>query len=309
MSTGTAFIVFSSVTALVFCLGIALYELVLRYRIALNKRVSELGAEEELSLFRDPHDKAKERTSQLVSLSERLTQMIAQAGVSCSIATLLRLCLGLSITCGLIGAFHSLIAAGILAIAGGLLPVLILHVRRHVRNRQLAKQLPNVFRMISRSVRAGRTIPGALKTISEEFPSPVSDEFGMCCEQQNLGMSYQAALRKLAERTAIMEMQIFVVALLVQSKYGGDLVEMLENLALSNQKRFKLKDRVRTLTGEGRMQAAVLFVLPILALIGILLIAPDYSAALLDHPSILAATGVAQLIAAVWIHRIVNFEY
>ena len=62
-------------------------------------------------------------------------------------------------------------------------------------------------------------------------------------------------MRKLASRTGIMELQIFVVALLVQAKSGGDLVELLDNLAAMIRKRLKLKDRVRALTGEGRMQA------------------------------------------------------
>ena len=68
-------------------------------------------------------------------------------------------------------------------------------------------------------------------------------------------MSRETALRKLAKRTGTMELQIFVVALLVQARSGGDLVELLDNLAAMIRKRLKLKDRVRALTGEGRMQA------------------------------------------------------
>jgi tight adherence protein B len=163
--------------------------------------------------------------------------------------------------------------------------------------------------MISRAVSAGQTVPAALQIIAQDFERPICEEFALCYEQQNLGMSRESALRKLAKRTGIMELQIFVVAVLVQAKSGGDLVELLDNLAAMVRKRLKLKDRIRALTGEGRMQALVLIVLPIMAFLGVLLIAPDYAQSLLDRPWLLAGTAGAQLMGAMWIRQIVNFEY
>jgi tight adherence protein B len=158
-------------------------------------------------------------------------------------------------------------------------------------------------------VRAGQTVPAALKIIAHDFQPPISQEFGLCYEQQNLGVSRESALRKLAQRTGIMELQIFVVALLVQAKSGGDLVELLDNLAGMIRKRLKLADRVRALTGEGRMQALVLTILPIAALAALLVCSPQYAQSLLDRPWLLAATAVAQAAGTFWIRRIVNFEY
>src|SRR5262249_17945198 len=135
------------------------------------------------------------------------------------------------------------------------------------------------------------------------------EEFALCYEQQNLGVSRESALRKLAARTGVMELQIFVVALLVQAKSGGDLVELLDGLAAMIRKRLKLKDRVRALTGEGRMQAPVLLVLPMAAVVGMVVLSPDYAKSLLDRPWLLAGTAVAQIAGAVWVRRIVHFEY
>ena len=88
-----------------------------------------------------------------------------------------------------------------------------------------------------------------------------------------------------------------------------DLVELLDNLATMVRKRLKLKDRIRALTGEGRMQAVVLILLPIVALIGVILLAPDYAQSLMERPWLLAGTAAAQLVGAIWIRQIVNFEY
>jgi tight adherence protein B len=178
-----------------------------------------------------------------------------------------------------------------------------------MRQRKLSRQLPEAFAMISRAVRAGQTIPSALQIIAEDFDPPISTEFARCYEQQNLGISRESALRQLAKRTGIMELQILVVALLVQAKSGGNLVELLDNLSTMIRKRLKLKDRVRALTGEGRMQALVLSILPVAALVGIIVLAPEYSQCLLERPWLLAGTAAAVAAGAFWVRRIVNFEY
>lgn len=163
--------------------------------------------------------------------------------------------------------------------------------------------------MISRAVRSGQTVSSALQIIADDFDPPVSTEFALCYEQQNLGLSRESALRKLAERSGVMELQIFVVALLVQARSGGDIVELLDNLSSMIRKRLRLRDRVRALSGEGRMQAIVLTLLPIAALVAILCLSPDYAQALVQRPWLLLATGIAQCVGALWIRQIISVEY
>ncbi len=122
-------------------------------------------------------------------------------------------------------------------------------------------------------------------------------------------MSDELALRNLAKRTGIIEIRIFVVALLVQSRCGGDLIKMLANLTEMIRKRLKLKRRVRAMTGENRLQAVILIVLPILAFAGLSILAPDYVSELLKRPWLLTLTATAQLLGALWIRHYINFEY
>ena len=122
-------------------------------------------------------------------------------------------------------------------------------------------------------------------------------------------MSFDTSLRMLARRTGIVELQIFAVVLLVQSRSGGNLVELLGELTDTVYKRLKFKQRVRALTSEGRMQAAVLIVLPTVAFIGLHFVSPDYVATLHQHPKVLAITVAAQLLGALWIRRYLKCDY
>ena len=105
---------------------------------------------------------------------------------------------------------------------------------------------------MGRVVRAGQTISQALQAVADEFPPPIAAEFAYCYEQQNLGLSPESALRDLARRTGLLEIKIFVLALLVQQQTGGNLAELLDKLSGIIRERFRIRGQIKTLTAEGR---------------------------------------------------------
>jgi tight adherence protein B len=308
-----ALLTFVSTSLLTISLGTLIYDWLFRYRLTVRERLMELsnadGSEQTVSLFKDIKRLQSQEVVERRSWSEWFRNRIDRAGMQWSNRAFALSCVASGGGMASLGGFASWWLAGILGLSGATLPFWLLVVRERSRHRRLSRQLPEAFSMISRAVKAGQTVPSALHIIADDFDPPISTEFARCYEQQNLGISRESALRQLANRTGIMELQIFVVALLVQAKSGGDLVELLDNLSAMIRKRIKLKDRVRALTGEGRMQALVLVVLPAAGLLGIILIAPDYARCLLDRPSLLAATAAAQAVGAFWVRRIVNFQY
>ena len=305
---------FASTTLLVVSLGMLAYEWCFRYRFEMRERLREVsphgGEELSLTLFKDLKRLCQQQPYGDQTRTERLEQWLEQSGLEWSVRALGCRCLGGAVSAAALGyfSFGGWLAVGVMPFAAAS-PLVFVYGRRKRRQRNLCKQLPEAFQMVSRAVRAGQTVPSALRIIAQDFAPPISHEFALCYEQQNLGVSRESALRKLAQRTGIMELQIFVVALLVQAKSGGDLVELLDNLAGMVRKRLKLNDRVRALTGEGRMQALVLVILPAAAFVAVLAFAPEYARSLLDRPWLLAGTAVAQAMGTLWIRRIVNFEY
>jgi tight adherence protein B len=200
-------------------------------------------------------------------------------------------------------------AALLVLVAGFAAP--IVHVRRVRRARleALLRQLPDAFELMSRVVRAGQTMALALRAVADEFPAPVAAEFALCYEQQNLGLSTEAALRDLARRTGLLEVKIFVLALIVQQQTGGNLAELLDKISAIIRERFQIRGQIRTMTAEGRAQAAVLLVLPLLMFGLILLVNRDYARILLARPQLIVGGLVSEAIGALWIRRIINFDF
>jgi tight adherence protein B len=288
-----------------------IYDSFLRYYFLLNSRIDELSSKYKT----DPNDALFKNIKPLdatgTSWAERIAEYVDQSGLRIRPGQLAVIGSSLGVSFAAIAwvVSNRWWIAILAAAAASLSPLFYVRLKRARRMRRLALQLPHAFDSIGRAVRAGQTIPGAFQLVAEELDSPLAEEFLYCYEQQNLGMSYDATIRGLAQRTGILELQILAVALLVQARTGGNLIELLSNLSKMVTQRIKMQQRIKTLTSEGRMQANVLMVLPATAFLALLVLSPSYAGTLLDYPWLLAGTVTAQLVGAVWIRRCVSLEF
>src|SRR5580704_9695174 len=195
------------------------------------------------------------------------------------------------------------------ALLGFVAPVIYVYILRRSRIQMLCQQLPEAFELMSRAVKAGQTMPGAMNLVATQLKPPISVEFASCCEQQNLGLPHDVALQELARRTGVMELQMFVVALLVHRSTGGNLADILQSLSDVIRQRTRLRGKIKAATSEGRLQAVVLSVLPLAAFLGLVMINRPYAQILLDRPDLLCAILASEALGSLWIRRIVNFEY
>jgi tight adherence protein B len=243
------------------------------------------------------------------SLQQRLTGMLEQADLPITprqlvtIAAVVGLLLGGALTWWA-GPLPGAAAAG----AGAALPLVYVELCRRKRREKLRNQLPNAFDLMARVIRSGQSVPQALQAIADTFENPIAAEFANCQKRQNLGLRTELAFHEMAQRNGILELRIFVMALLIQRQTGGNLSEVLERLAALIRDRIKLRRRVSTLTAEGRLQGMTLLVLPFVVFGAMMVVNRRYAEALLDHTALLAVTGTAMAIGALWMRKVVNIE-
>ncbi len=237
--------------------------------------------------------------------------MVEQSGLTLTPRKLLMIAGGAAMGLGGVGfLLSSNPAFGIVGILlGAAAPVLYVRKKRDARREQLLGQLPDAFDLMSRVVRAGQTMTQGLQAVADEFQPPLAVEFSYCYEQQNLGLSPEVALRDLARRTGLLEVKIFVLALMIQQQTGGNLAELLDKLSNLIRERFKIRGQIKTLTAEGRMQAIVLLALPPALFVLMLFMNREFSIVLLEYPALLVGILVSEGIGAFFIRRIVNFDF
>jgi tight adherence protein B len=245
------------------------------------------------------------------SLRQRLERILLQAAVNMSLRDLLRYALMLALVFGMaMGVWrHSLFLAMLAAVGSFSIPVGYVWMKWRARLEALRQQLPDAFDALARSLRSGQTLEQALQALAVEFGPPLGPEFFHCFEQQNLGLPRETAYRELAQRIGLMEIQIMVVAILVQQQSGGNLAELLDKLAVVVRDRYRMRDKMRTLTAESKFQAMLLMVMPPLMFVALFIVKRSYVMVLFGYPWLLVTVAAMQLVAALWIHRISNFRY
>jgi tight adherence protein B len=283
-----------------------------RIDVEFLKRQRDRGRK--VSLFKDPGQFAVEVSTHDdldSSFRLRFEAMIEQSGLDLTPRRLLVRAAAVGLVLGTVAGLLSQnpIAVLIATPIGAAAPLLYVRRIRDARLEKLLGQLPDAFELMSRVVRAGQTVPQALQAVSHEFQPPLAAEFAYCYEQQNLGLTTEAALRDLARRTGLLEIKIFVLALLVQQQTGGNLAELLDKLSTVIRERFQIRGQIRTLTAEGRIQATVLVVLPLVMFGFIFLFNRDYAHVLLARPQLVIGCLVSEGIGALWIRRITNFDF
>jgi tight adherence protein B len=151
-----------------------------------------------------------------------------------------------------------------LGLVGLAVPVLWLKQRQHRRLAAFQEQLPEALDMLVSAMRAGYSFQTAMKLVGEEMPSPLGAEFLQFYDEQRLGVEVRAALLALQDRSASPDMKMFVTAVLIHRDTGGNLSEVLSNIADVMRQRADVHRQVDTLTAQSKLSARILAVLPLL---------------------------------------------
>jgi tight adherence protein B len=269
--------------------------------------------------------KVRERLSAFQSLdtalrrstvvTDPLTRLIEQAGLSITVGTVVLGSVFLAVvTFVLVTQFFrvSVLFALPLSVVAASLPVLYVKRAAQKRLALFEEQFPEAVDLMSRALRAGHALTTALQMVGDEIQDPVAAEFKLMFDQQNYGMSLPDALKAFAARMPILDARFFVTALLTQRETGGNLAEVLDNLASVIRERFKVKRQVRVISAHGRITGWVLGFLPPAVAAVIFIISPGHMRLLVDDPLGLqmTLTGIGlQIVGVLIIRRIVDVEY
>jgi tight adherence protein B len=314
-----ALLTFGAVIAAVAGVYSILTDLFLRDRSRVNQRLDEEFRNRQREqarkavLFKKVNPPSAEATAGLekTSLSQRLEAMVEQSALDLTPRRLLAMTaaagLGPGLGAGLLR--QSVLVGGVALVAGAAGPLLYVQAKRKARLERLLSQLPDAFDLMARVVRAGQSMGQGMLAVAGEFPQPIRGEFSLCYEQQNLGLPPEDTLRDLARRTGLVEIKIFVLALLIQQQTGGNLAEMLEKLSGMIRERYQIRGQIKALTAEGRLQAMILLGLPPLMFVMMMVMNREYGSTLLMYPSLLLGTLFFEGVGALWIRKIVNFDF
>jgi len=243
----------------------------------------------------------------------RLTQLIQQAGKRITPSTVVIAAVGCAVVLAFLASLLVRVSFAPIVVApvGFALPFLWLANRRNARLRRFEEQFPEALDLMARAIRAGHAFQTAMGMAADELPDPVGPEFKTTFDQQNFGLPVAEALRALSERVPLLDIRFFVTAVLIQRDTGGNLAEILDNLAHVVRERFKILRQVRVHTAHGRFTGYVLLALPAVLGVALSFINPDHMNLLFkEHMGqvMLVIAIVMQTIGYFWIRQVIKIE-
>lgn len=255
-----------------------------------------------------------EQTSARLPHLRDIAHVLREAGSSWSFQSYLLLSLGLAAGTALaVGLFTgSAIGAIVGTFLGALLPYFVIRVRANRRAAKVEEQIPEAIDLLGRAMRAGHPLSAGFKMVADEAPEPIATEFRQVFEEQRFGLPFDDSLLGLGERIKISDIRILITAILVHRQVGGNLAEILDNIAYIVRERFKLRRQLRVITAQGRMSGYVLAFLPIALGLAIYALNRDYMMPIFNEPAgrfMLVSALVMQVAGYLWIRRILDIEF
>ena len=253
---------------------------------------------------------AAKTKKQLEKLESELYDVGIRIPVREFLAVWIAAALGLPLILGLLGVNVLICCAIIFLCAAG--PIILLKLRKKKRREELNGQLVEAISVLCNALRAGHSFQQAMSSIAEEMNGPIAEEFGRVFRETQHGMTMQDSMERMIDRVESDDLEMLCTAILIQREIGGNLAEVLENIAGTVQSRLALKAEIKTRTASGRLSGYLVGALPIVLLIAISVINPEYSSTLyttqLGH-ILLIVGGVMEVIGFLVIKKIITVKY
>ncbi|HEV7990652.1 MAG TPA: type II secretion system F family protein [Gemmatimonadaceae bacterium] len=259
-------------------------------------RMSDGGVISAVSILRDDRSSEIPFLNRLLTgraLTTRIAIELARAGSDWKAGQILLSTIAFAVAGLVVGQRYGIFGSFSLALVCSCLPMLWLRRMQRRRVAAFESQLPEALDMLVNALQAGYSLQAAMDFVGRETPAPLGPELGRFYDEQRLGMEVRIALLRFQERVGTVDAKMFVTSLLIQRETGGNLSEVLTNLAVLMRERVTFRLQLATLTAEPRMSARVLASLPILVILLLGAISPNFMRPLLE-----SATGHKLLVYA-----------
>ncbi|WP_073255558.1 type II secretion system F family protein [Caldanaerovirga acetigignens] len=193
----------------------------------------------------------------------------------------------------------------------GVIPLIMVNGKRQRWLALFNHQMCDALTLLSTSLRSGFSLMQGMDLVEKELQGPVGKEFGRTLSEIGLGTSTEEALKNMAARVNSRDLDLVVTAVLIQRQVGGNLAEVLDNIASVIRERVNMKREIRALTAQGRMSGLLIGILPLLLCLYIMLTNPPYLLELFTEPLgriMLVIAIVGEVLGYLTIRKIVDID-
>ncbi len=186
----------------------------------------------------------------------------------------------------------------------------LIYSRARTQRQLFQDQFPSVLDRLADSLQAGFSLPQAIEFVVPNLSQPSASEMAQISDQIQIGFTVNQALEELYQRRPNEDVRLLVEGLTLQRQVGGNMAEMMREMAEMVRRRVELENEVRTMTAQGRLSAVVIALL-VPGSLGLLSMFPGYTDVLFNTTVgnlVLITAGILEMIGAAIVIRLIRIE-
>src|SRR5256714_4924426 len=161
-------------------------------------------------------------------------------------------------------------------VIGYLAPSFYVRYRIAQRLKKFNNQLGDTLTLLSNALKAGYSFAQAIDTVAKNAIAPLGDAFGRAVRAMNVCGSPDGALGNITKRIASPDFDLVSTAYSIHRTVGGNLAEILDNIAYTIRERVRIKGEIATLTAQARASGTLITALPIVLAAFMYFVTPTY---------------------------------
>lgn len=250
-------------------------------KIVIDARLDRLIVKSKEENLRDLQDTKKQKNKNSKGLnfaSDKIRKDLISAGILMKPEEFLLIWLALgTLPMLILYIFTNNMAMALVAsLIGIITPPIIIERAKASRIELFSKQLGESISVMGNSLRSGFTFQQSMQNIHENMPDPLAYEFGKTIREINYGMPFEEAILRLGDRMKNKDLDLLISAVIIQSRVGGNLAELIDIIGETIKDRIKIKRDIKTMTGAGKMSGIILGLLPVVLALVLTVLNPGY---------------------------------
>jgi tight adherence protein B len=188
--------------------------------------------------------------------------------------------------------YKNVVIGAVSGAVGLILPNILIKFWEKKRQNVFTTQLLDGMMLLSGCLKAGLSILQAFEIMIEDMSGPISQEFSWVLKEIKMGLPLEESLHRLNKRMPSEDLTLITNAILVSAATGGNLVNVVGRICVTIRDTRKLRNNIKTLTLQGRLQGVVMGLLPFVFIWFVLTFNKE-------HFTIMLTTEVGRLLLAV----------
>lgn len=260
-------------------------------RVKVKERISIYFTEEnpndvqEQFIREKSEEEQKKKKQRLQLISKEFSNYILSSGLKLTASEFIYMWFGLTVIPPAIVVLlgGNLLTSFALLIIGIAIPPILVGNARKKRSELFSKQLSEALTIMGNSIKGGFSFLQSMESIAEDMPPPISTEFAKVLREIYYGVGQEEALKHMVERTKSHDLELLVSAVITSSQVGSNLTEIIETISSTIRDRIRIKQEINTLTAQGRISGIIVGALPIVLVLAIMVINPEYYSGFFDR--------------------------